>query len=152
MSLILSVEGFSAGAEIPRKYTCAGANQSPALTWSDAPSGAKSFALILDDPDAPGGVWNHWLVWNIPITTYGLAENIKLRPPVCVGANDFGEAAYGGPCPPKGHGPHRYFFRLFALDIVDLALASGARRAELDRILNRHVLAHAESMGRFERK
>ena len=151
MSLTLQVQGFPPGGAIPEKFTCEGANLSPALAWSGAPAGAKSFALIMDDPDAPGGVWNHWLLWDIPAAMSGLEENERSEPPVRSGTNDFGKLGYGGPCPPKGHGPHRYFFRLMAVDVETLDLPAGARRAELDRALAAHVLATAEHMGRFER-
>lgn len=106
----------------------------------------------MDDPDAPGGVWNHWLLWNIPATVSGLEENARPGRPAVSGTNDFGRSGYGGPCPPRGHGPHRYYFRLFALDVGDLGLPSTARRAELDRAMAPHILARAEYMGRFERK
>lgn len=152
MSLTLRVEGFSNGGPIPSQFTCAGAGRSPALTWSGAPPGTKSFALILDDPDAPGGVWNHWLLWNIPASKSGLEERERPLQPARSGTNDFGKIGYGGPCPPKGHGAHRYFFRLFALNVEVLDLASGARRAELDQAMAAHILAQAGYMGRFERK
>jgi Raf kinase inhibitor-like YbhB/YbcL family protein len=152
MDFIMRVEGFPAQGSIPVKYTCTGSNHSPALTWSDPPQGTKSFALIMDDPDAPGGVWNHWLLWNIPPTISGLGENAHLPSPARSGTNDFGRTGYGGPCPPKGHGPHRYFFRLFALNVETIGLSAAARRAELDRIMAPHILARAEYMGRFERK
>jgi Raf kinase inhibitor-like YbhB/YbcL family protein len=152
MSFTLLVEGFSEGGAIPAKYTCAGSNYSPALTWSDLPHGTRSLALIMDDPDAPGGVWNHWLLWNIPPTMPGLEENEHLHQPVQSGTNDFGKIGYGGPCPPKGHGPHRYFFHLFALDVETIGLSARARRVELDRVMAPHILAQSEFMGRFERK
>ena len=151
MSLTLQVQGLPPGGAIPEKFTCEGANLSPALAWSGAPAGAKSFALIMDDPDAPGGVWNHWLLWDIPATISGLEENARPTTPIRSGVNDFGKPGYGGPCPPKGHGPHRYFFRLLAVDVETLDLPAGARRAELDRALAAQVLATAEHMGRFER-
>lgn len=152
MSFSLRSPGFPSGGVIPAEFTCEGANHSPSLTWSEKPVGTKSFALILDDPDAPGGVWNHWLLWNIPATTVHLDENFRPQGTICSGTNDFGKAGYGGPCPPKGHGAHRYYFRLFALDIEKFILPAGARRAELDRALRPHILATAEYMGRFERK
>lgn len=108
--------------------------------------------MIVDDPDAPAGVWNHWLLWNIPVEASGLDENARLYNPMRPGTNDFGKPGYGGPCPPKGHGPHRYFFRLFALDVEDLGLAGGARRPALNRALAPHILATAEYMGTFERR
>ena len=151
MSLSLEIEGFDRGGVIPRELTCEGANRSPEVSWSGAPAGTKSYALILDDPDAPGGVWNHWLVWNIPAVVSGLARNAHLEAPVRSGANDFGKRGYGGPCPPKGHGPHHYFFRLLALDVEELDLPEGASRADLDRALESHILGAAEYMGRYAR-
>ena len=152
MAFELKVEGFPGEGTIPRKFTCEGVNHSPPLTWSGAPVETRSFALIMDDPDAPAGVWTHWLVWNVPATVSGFEENAKLQKPIRSGTNDFGKPGYGGPCPPKGHGPHRYFFRLFALNVEDLGLSAGKRRAELERMIAPHVLARAEYMGRFERK
>ena len=152
MPFTMQVQGFPAGGALPREFTCEGVNHSPALTWSGAPAGTKSFALIMDDPDAPGGVWSHWLLWNIPASVSGLEENARPHRPIRSGMNDFGKPGYGGPCPPQGHGPHRYFFRLFAVDVKDLGLSNGTRRSELDRILVPHILDQAEYMGRFERK
>lgn len=152
MSFNLEAHGFPGGGAIPRIFTCDGANRSPALSWSGQPDGTRSFALIVDDPDAPGGVWNHWLLWNIPRAWSGLDEGSAPKPPVRAGANDFGKSKYGGPCPPRGHGPHRYFFRLFAVDVEDLGLSAGASRVELDKALASHVLDSAEYMGRYERK
>lgn len=152
MAFTLKIEAFPNGGQIPQRFTCEGANHSPALSWSDPPAETKSLALILDDPDAPAGVWNHWLLWDIPATMSGLEENLHPQKPILSGTNDFGKPGYGGPCPPKGHGMHRYFFRLFALDVGTLGLSAGARRAQLDRAMDRHILAKAEYMGRFERK
>ena len=152
MPLTLEIQAFPAAGIIPKEFTCEGADRSPALTWSGEPEKTKSFALILDDPDAPGGVWNHWLLWNIPVSTSHLEENLRPHGAILSGKNDFGKSGYGGPCPPRGHGAHRYYFRLFALDKEKLDLPAGASRAELDRALAPHILATAEYMGRFERK
>jgi len=152
MSFRLESPAFAEGATIPRLHTCEGADLSPALEWSGEPEGTKSFALIADDPDAPVGVWNHWLLWDIPVSTRALAQGFKAGQAGESGTNDFGRLGYGGPCPPKGHGPHRYFFKLMALDVPSLGLRRGARRAELDRALGAHVLAEAQRMGRYERK
>lgn len=151
MPFSLEIQAFPDAGIIPVEFTCEGANHSPALSWSGQPAKTKSFALILDDPDAPGGTWNHWLLWNIPATTSHLQENQRPHGAIRSGTNDFGKAAYGGPCPPKGHGEHRYYFRLFALDIENLNLPAGARREELDRALSAHILATTERIGRFER-
>lgn len=151
MTFQLKVEGFPEGGPIPAHYTCEGADISPAISWSGAPEETKSFVLILDDPDAPGGTWNHWLLWDIPATLPSLKPGYRVATPVKTGTNDFGKQGYGGPCPPKGHGPHRYYFRLFALDAETLHLAMGARRADLDAMVKRHTLATAEYMGRCSR-
>ncbi len=152
MSFKLIVHGFRDGETIPKRYTCEGEDLSPAITWEDAPGAARSFVLIMDDPDAPAGTWNHWLLWDIPATETELAERFRPGVTGASGTNDFGRRGYGGPCPPKGHGAHRYFFKLYALDVASLSLATGARRAELDTAIQGHILAEAHYMGRYERK
>ena len=150
MAFKLAVEGFSDGANIPRRFTCDGQNVSPALRWANEPSGARSFALILEDPDAPGGTFNHWLLWNVSANVHSLSEGeTSVGVP---GQNDFGKLGYGGPCPPKGRGPHRYFFRLFAVDTPELDLKSGANRAVLEQSLRKHGIAEARYTGRYERR
>jgi len=148
----LTIEAFAKGGDIPSVFTCEGENISPALAWSGASSGTRSFALIVDDPDAPAGTWNHWLLWDIAEEARSLPQHYRPAPPVHAGTNDFGKTGYGGPCPPKGHGPHRYFFRLYALDAQTIRLAKGARRNELERAMQKHRLGVAEYMGRFERR
>jgi Raf kinase inhibitor-like YbhB/YbcL family protein len=150
MTFTLTVSAFDTGGLIPAKFTCEGANVSPESRWSDAPAGAKSFALIVDDPDAPVGTFTHWLLFDIPADRTNLAEGEKSIG--MAGKNDFGHAGYGGPCPPRGHGPHRYFFTLYALDIASLQLRGGAARRDVEAALRGHVLAEAQSMGRYERK
>jgi hypothetical protein len=151
--LELKTTAFRTSGNIPRQFTCEGANASPALTWSDPPAGTKSFALIVDDPDAPMGTFVHWVVYNLPPATHQLPEGVPaggdLRGGGMQGMNDFPKTGYGGPCPPPGK-PHRYFFRLYALDSL-LTLKAGARRAEVDRAMKGHVLAQAELMGTFGR-
>ncbi len=149
MALKLIISAFPEGAQIPQKYTCEGQNTSPAIEWSGAPENAKSFALIVDDPDAPSGTFTHWLLFDIPAATHSLAEGDRSG---ASGTNDFGKRGYGGPCPPKGHGPHRYFFKLFALDVPKLEIHAGAKRAEVDRALKGHAIEEAQYTGRFERK
>jgi Raf kinase inhibitor-like YbhB/YbcL family protein len=144
---VLSSEAFAHGDTIPRRNTCEGEDVSPALSWSDPPAGTRALALVVDDPDAPVGTFTHWLAWNIDPLSGGLAEGEA--PPV-EGRNDFRTAGWRGPCPPPGHGVHRYFFRLHALD-AELDVGGRAGRRELDRALCRHVLATAELMGRYER-
>ena len=152
MPFKLESAAFAEGGVIPRLHTCEGADLSPALEWNGEPDGARSFALIVDDPDAPGGVWNHWLLWDLPRSTHALAQGFKSGQAGESGTNDFGRLGYGGPCPPKGHGPHRYFFKLYALDVASLGLHRGAKRTELDRALAGHVIGEAQHMGRYERK
>ncbi len=152
MTFKLSVEGFREGGTIPRRNTCDGEDVSPALIWEDPPAKTQSFALIVDDPDAPVGTWTHWLVWDIPASARGLEEGFRPGRLGVSGVNDFGREGYGGPCPPRGHGPHRYYFRLYAVDVESLGLQAGARRAALDRALGKHTLAEARYMGRYERK
>lgn len=147
----LVTTAWEPGATIPAKYTCTAEDRSPPLAWGTAPAGTASFALILDDPDAPGRTWLHWTVWNLSATTLSLPEGVKADAPgMEQGTNDFGNVGYGGPCPPPGHGAHRYFGRLYAVDRV-LPLKRGASRAELDAQLKGHVLASTEMMGKFWR-
>jgi len=148
----LATKAFPGGGIIPAIFTCEGENLSPALEWSGEPSGTESFALILDDPDAPAGTWNHWLLWDIPKTTHSLEEGYQPAGAVQCGKNDFGETGYGGPCPPRRGGMHRYFFRLYAIDRPSLKVGRGAHRMDLERAVGRHRLGVAEYMGRFERK
>lgn len=148
---------FASGAKIPKQYTCVGAGMSPPLRWGDLPEGTASLALVVDDPDAPRGTFTHWLLANIPPDQDDVPQELdaaqffrggSLTP--VEGANDFGETGYGPPCPPPGHGPHRYSFRLYALDAV-LDLASGFSKADLEAAMQGHVLAEAELVGTFER-
>ncbi len=136
------------GAVIPPRHTCSAADVSPPLSWTAPPTGAASLALVMDDPDAPGRTWSHWLVWNLPAATRSLAEGQRPGAPGMVaGTNDFGKVGYGGPCPPPGHGTHRYFTRLYALDTL-LSLGDGAGLIELKGAMKGHVLASTELMGR----
>jgi Raf kinase inhibitor-like YbhB/YbcL family protein len=144
---ILTSPAFSDGEAIPPRYTCEGANLSPPLSWSGLPEGTRSLALIMDDPDAPVGTFTHWLAWGIDPEVGGLAAGE--RAPV-EGRNDFGVTGYGGPCPPPGHGPHRYFFRLYALD-SEVGLHPGAIRKELERALEGHLLGEAVLVGVYQR-
>ena len=156
--LILSA--FPDGGMIPALHSCDGADLAPGLEWLGQPAGTKSFTLIVDDPDAPNGTWNHWLLYDIPCSLRNIAQghkpgggSIGVSGGIGVnGTNDFGREGYGGPCPPKGRGPHRYIFKLHALDVSSLGLVRGARRADIDRALAGHVLAEARYMGRYERK
>lgn len=137
---------FQEGGNIPQQFTCDGADVNPALRLEGITAGAKSLVLIVDDPDAPGGLFSHWLVWNIDPKTSEISEGSA--PKGVQGKNDFGKSGYGGPCPPSG--THRYFFKLFALD-QPLNLSAGARRADLDKQMQGHVIAQGQLMGRYAR-
>jgi len=151
MAFTLKVKGFDDGGTIPKRYTCDGDDSSPALEWSEEPRNTQSFALIVDDPDAPMGTWNHWLLWDIPAHSHSLPEGFRPGGIGASGKNDFGRPGYGGPCPPKGHGPHRYYFTLFAVDRPALGLPPGTKRQDLDRALKGRVLARTQYMGRYGR-
>lgn len=144
---------FGTNEGIPEKHTCEGKDVSPFLEWKDAPEGTKSFALIVDDPDAPVGTWVHWVAWNIPAPKKELKENVAKRKSLPdgtrQGTNDFKKIGYNGPCPPPGK-PHRYFFKLYALD-GKLDLKPGATKAELLDAMKGHILAQAELMGTYQR-
>jgi len=143
---------FEAGGSIPSAYTCDGEDRSPALEWNGAPDGTKTFALIADDPDAPGKTWVHWVAWNIPATSRSLPEGMpneaEAAGGIRQGTNDFGRVGYGGPCPPRG--VHRYVFKLYALDAV-LDLPPGTSKASLVKAIEGHVLAEAQVMGTYSR-
>ncbi len=151
--LELTTTAFRPGGAIPIQFTCSGENISPALSWSQPPAGTQSFALIVDDPDAPAGTWVHWVVYDLPASARELPEHVapgeKISDRGEQGINDFSEQDYGGPCPPPGK-PHRYFFRLYALDVI-LNLHGPARRQEVDSAMQGHILARAELMGTFRR-
>jgi len=153
MDMQLSSSAFEHNARIPKKYTADGPDVSPLLKWTDPPEGTKSFALVCDDPDAPVGTWVHWVVYGIGASTRELAEGIpaqkQLPSGVKQGTNDFRKIGYGGPAPPPGP-EHRYFFKLYALD-TDPALAPGAKKKDLLKAMNGHVLAGAELIGRYGR-
>ena len=152
MAFTLQTTAFGDNGPIPTRFTCEGANVSPTLSWRGAPAGVQSFVLIMDDPDAPRGTWTHWTLFNLPGTLSELAEGWRPDAPGLSGRNDFGNVGYGGPCPPRGHGQHRYFFRLYALSVASLPLRVGATRAELERALAGRVMDQTQVMGRYERK
>jgi Raf kinase inhibitor-like YbhB/YbcL family protein len=143
---------FAEGGWIPALHSCEGADLSPSLEWSGTPVETRSLVLVTEDPDAPAGIWTHWLLYDIGPKVQGLAQGYKAGSLGLSGTNDFGKAGYGGPCPPKGHGAHRYFFKLYALDVHTLGLPAGVKRADVVKAIQRHVLAEAQYMGRFERK
>lgn len=145
----LTSPAFVPGGEIPAEYTCDGEGRSPPLEWIHPPAGVKSFVLVVDDPDAPGGTFTHWVLFDIPAATRSIAAgDASIGTPA---RNDFQQPGYGGPCPPPNHGEHRYFFRLHALDAPSLGLAAGVERGVVEDALQRHLLGQAELMGRFER-
>lgn len=149
----LSSLGFRNDQPMPVKHSCEGADVSPALKWEGAPAGTKNFALICDDPDAPGGSWVHWVIYGIPAGTTELPENVAKSEAVAgmkQGVNDFGNVGYGGPCPPRGHGVHHYHFRLFALD-NELNLAARVTRKQLESAMKGHILAQTELVGTYRR-
>ncbi|MGZ8383298.1 MAG: YbhB/YbcL family Raf kinase inhibitor-like protein [Nitrospira sp.] len=153
MTFELTSSAFKEGALIPKKHTCEGQDLSPPLRWNNPPTGTRSFVLIADDPDAPAGTWVHWVIFNIPIDTRGLAEGLPAQETLpndgLQGLNDFKRIGYGGPCPPPGN-PHRYYFRLYALD-CELNVKSRATKAQVVDATKGHVLAEAQLMGRFGR-
>lgn len=151
--MVIKSPAFQNGGGIPRKHTCDGEDGSPRLSWSEAPPAAKMFALIADDPDAPGGTWVHWVIYDIPASIKELPESIASGETLASGAkqgvNDFRKTGYGGPCPPPGS-PHRYFFRLYALDAATNLKPRATKQQLLDAIKG-HVLAEAELVGKYSR-
>jgi len=149
----LNSHSFSDGADIPKKYTCDGDDVSPELHWADQPAAAKSFALIVDDPDAPSGPWVHWVLFDLPGDAHDLPEGAGKSAPLPSGAqqgiNDFKKTVYGGPCPPPGK-HHRYFFKLYALD-SKLSLKVSPAKAEAEKAMLGHILGQGELVGRYRR-
>jgi len=154
MTIQLSSPAFEQGEMIPDRYTCKGEDISPALEWAGMPEGTRSLALVCDDPDAPMGIWVHWVIYNIPAETASLPEGVPasqdtLTGGAIQGTNSWGRSGYGGPCPPSG--THRYFFRLYALD-SSLDLGPGATKALLLKAMEGHVLAECELIGRYAKR
>jgi Raf kinase inhibitor-like YbhB/YbcL family protein len=143
--LTVSSPAFESNQLIPAKYTCDGNDVNPPLTIEGIPEGTKTLALIVDDPDAPMGTWDHWIVWNIPAATSKIEENAV---PGTEGMNDFRRRPYGGPCPPSG--THRYFFKVYALD-VKLDLSPTSRKRDVEKAMQGHVLAKGELVGLYRR-
>jgi Raf kinase inhibitor-like YbhB/YbcL family protein len=147
-ALTVTSKAFASGGAIPVDHSCDGADRSPPLTWSAPPEGTKSLAIVVDDPDAPGGTFTHWLAFNLPATALALPENADVAALGAEeGTNGFGRAGYGGPCPPRRE-MHRYYFRVFALD-APLAAKAGATRDGVDGAMAGHVLAEGSLMGTF---
>jgi Raf kinase inhibitor-like YbhB/YbcL family protein len=149
LAMQLTSEAFDDGSPIPSRFTCDGEDVPPPLRWSNPPTGTQSFALIVDDPDAPRGTFRHWGLFDIPSSARQLGESGEQSREA---RNDFDRTGYGGPCPPRGHGPHRYRFRLLALDVTRLPLAAGSAVSEVERAAQPHVLASALLTGRYERR
>jgi Raf kinase inhibitor-like YbhB/YbcL family protein len=149
----ITSSAFKEGEMIPAQYTCDDKNISPQIEWGDVPQGTKSLALICDDPDAPAGVWVHWVVFNIPPDLKEIKENLpndkKISNGMCQGTSDFRKTGYGGPCPPGG--THRYFFKVYALDKI-LELEAGSTKAQLLKAMEGHILAEGNLMGKYRRK
>src|SRR3990167_2166549 len=142
-------DAFENGKIIPSKYTCDASDISPSLSWDGTPANTKSFVLIVDDPDAPHGTWDHWILFNIPSSVHQLPENISTLPEgTREGKNSWDKTGYGGPCPPSG--VHRYFFKLYALDNV-LTLKNGATKTEIMDAMKNNVIAESNLLGKYER-
>ena len=163
----LTSQAFKSDGTIPDHYTCEGsasakerrtadvnAGVSPALTWDDPPAGTRAFALIVDDPDAPGGSWVHWIIYDIPASTRSISEGVPKQETLADGSkhglNDWRNPFYQGPCPPRGDAPHRYVFTLYALDAAT-GLDPGAKKTHLLAFVAKHTLGKADLLGRFGR-
>ena len=149
VELVVTSPAFKHGVAIPAEYTCNGDERLPPLKWSAPPEGAASIAVIVDDPDAPLGTWVHWVVFDLPGDLSSLEAETSLAI-ATEATNSWGNIGWGGPCPPKDHGPHRYFFRVYALD-ARLGLLPETTRIDVDRAMQGHVLAQGSMMGTFER-
>jgi len=155
MAFSLISPAFTDGSAVPAKYTCDGADVSPPLAWSDPPPGTVSFALIADDPDAPAGTWVHWVLYNLPPTAAELPENVAKVETLDLGGarqgrNDFHRPGYGGPCPPPGPA-HRYFFKLYALDMT-LQPRPAAQKKDVEAAMQGHILGTAQLVGTYARR
>ena len=150
----LTSSAFKEGAPIPAKHTCDSTNVSPELKWTGIPAGTKSLALIADDPDAPVGIWVHWVLYDLPPTVSELPEGLPRTQYIHAGAkqglNDFKQLGYGGPCPPPGKA-HRYFFKLYALD-KQLELKPGILKKDLEAAMQGHIIGQSQLMGTYQRK
>jgi Raf kinase inhibitor-like YbhB/YbcL family protein len=157
MNFSLKCQSFKDGEKIPEKFTCDGQDYSPALEWENPPQGSKSFALICDDPDAPVGIWIHWVIYNLPGSVSGLPENVDKKQKVLTGSlqgtiqgmNSWNRLGYGGPCPPGGS-PHRYYFKLYALETQ--ISREGLDKKQLLSAMEGHIFGEAQLMGRYQRK
>ncbi|MFZ1414787.1 MAG: YbhB/YbcL family Raf kinase inhibitor-like protein [Defluviicoccus sp.] len=154
MTLTLTSPAFKHGERIPAFYTCEGKDLSPPLAWTGAPAGTRSFALVCSDPDAPAGTWYHWAIFDLGAEKShldaGFPRNARAGA-VRQAISDFKRPGYGGPCPPKGHGPHHYHFRLFALGVASLKLAEAAHCRDVERAAEQQAFAKATLTGLYER-
>jgi Raf kinase inhibitor-like YbhB/YbcL family protein len=146
--LSLTSDAFANGQRIPSRFTCDGVGERPTLHWTDPPPGVRSFALVVDDPDAPSGTFRHWGVYDIPATARSIGAGQAIGTEV---SNDFGKPGYGGPCPPTGHGAHHYYFKLLALDIEKLGLPANAKVKDLEDAARAHAIAQGELVATYER-
>lgn len=153
LKISVLVEGFNEGDMIPDEFTCDGKDISPLISWKGIPEGTKSIALIMDDPDAGGGIFVHWVIYDMPAHTRnlpkGMPRNKILADGSMQGMTDFGQFGYGGPCPPPGK-PHRYFFKVYALD-MNLNLPAGASKNQVESAMHGHILADGVLMGKYKR-
>jgi Raf kinase inhibitor-like YbhB/YbcL family protein len=152
--MLIRSPAFADGAAIPRQFTCEGDDLSPPVEWSGLPPGTQSLVLLCDDPDAPAGTWHHWAAYDIPTNSTGLPEGAgkgRGAKGLKQGVNDFGRVGYGGPCPPRGHGPHHYHFRLLALSADSLQLRKQPPSRDVEREARKHVLAEATLVGVYQR-
>ena len=147
--LNLISDSFKDGQPIPKDFTCDGTDRRPVIRWGAPPEGTKSFALVIDDPDAPSGTFRHWGVVDIPASARSIGDGKRIGTEV---TNDFGKPGYGGPCPPPGHGPHHYHFKLFALDTETLGLSADSKVADVENAARQHAIAQGELVGTYERK
>jgi hypothetical protein len=154
MSFSIGIKGIKEGEEIPVNFTCDGENYSPEISTREVPNGTKSLALILEDPDAPVGLFVHWVIYNIGPDVLTIREKVEkvaeTKEGFRQGKNDFGRVGYDGPCPPRGHGYHRYFFKMYALNST-LSIHGSATRATLLKAMEGKVLDQVEYMGRYKR-
>lgn len=150
MNITIITKQFKTGDPIPTEYTCDGLNSSPEVWWDTVPAQTRSLALVCQDPDAPVGIWDHWIIFNIPPHVTHLKKNIRAEDiPAVYGTNSWGNSAYGGPCPPSG--THRYFFMLYALD-KELSLTANATKKDILKAIEGHVIQRAQIMGTYQRK
>lgn len=155
MSFRIESPDFKESGPIPQKFGCDGEDLSPRLVWAGAPEETKSFVLTVEDPDAPMGTWIHWVVYDLPSAKSGLEEGIKGNDARLEGAKQgktsFGHSHYGGPCPPRGHGTHRYIFTIHALDIPELGVAPGSSKSTVEEAVKGHLLGKASTTGVYQR-